>query len=238
MKTGIDYGLGKTNIDTSNRIRFGVINQNEIGQSWYDDSEAEYGKPCCPHCDNELDKTEEYQLKDEPVLDKDENEIDDEYYCSSCEIGIDGYNPDIYPDEPLCHYVINDEYKAHCSDYDIFIEKSPYYTLCQYCSPCAPGAGSIMNEGSVKAYCFGHDWFEEQETDTWIDCQYCKGTGLRNKKDYADTPRFTSFDDSRFYCPCCEKNEKYGNMGKIKKTIQKAPYKVYSVETRKEVLPG
>ena len=48
-------------------------------------------------------------------------------------------------------------------DTDIFILKSPYYTVCQFCSPCAPGAGYVMNtvENGVKAYCFGHDCFED-----------------------------------------------------------------------------
>jgi len=48
-------------------------------------------------------------------------------------------------------------------DTDIFITKSPYYTLCNFCSPCAPGAGYIMeqNKNGVKAYCFGHDWFDD-----------------------------------------------------------------------------
>ena len=160
---GIDYGMGKTNRNTETGISFGVIHQQEVGQAWYEDSEGEYGPPSCPTCGNELDKTEEYQLNDEPVLDGEGEEIDDEYYCSACEIGFDGYNPDIYSDEVICHYVKNKEYLAHCSDYDIFIEKSPYYTECQYCSPCAPGAGYILNqcEGGVKAYCYGHDWFED-----------------------------------------------------------------------------
>ena len=46
---------------------------------------------------------------------------------------------------------------------DIFITKSPYYTTCTFCSPCAPNAGDLSHpvDGGVKAYCFGHDWFEE-----------------------------------------------------------------------------
>lgn len=46
MKTenvGIDYGLGKTNID-KNGIRYGVIHQNEVLQAWCDSSEPYYGK--------------------------------------------------------------------------------------------------------------------------------------------------------------------------------------------------
>ena len=65
--------------------------------------------------------------------------------------------------EPLSYSVNNNEYQATCGeDGDIFIVKSPYYTRCSYCSPCAPGAGWLMspNPKGVKAYCFGHDWFD------------------------------------------------------------------------------
>lgn len=51
---------------------------------------------------------------------------------------------------------------------DIFVEKSPYYTYAQFCSPCAPGACYLRNEVSEdnvdnKCYCFGHDWFEDNK---------------------------------------------------------------------------
>jgi hypothetical protein len=66
--------------------------------------------------------------------------------------------------EALSFTLDDGEYLAEQSsdDPDIFITKSPYYTTCQFCSPCAPGAGYIMNtiEGGIKTYCFGHDWFE------------------------------------------------------------------------------
>ena len=42
---GIDYGLGKTNIDKTSGIRYGVISQHSVGQAWYDESEAYYGTP-------------------------------------------------------------------------------------------------------------------------------------------------------------------------------------------------
>lgn len=68
--------------------------------------------------------------------------------------------------EPLSFFVDDGEYKAECGDDgDIFITKSPYYTYCAFCSPCAPGAGYLMDirdrETGIKAYCFGHDWFDE-----------------------------------------------------------------------------
>jgi hypothetical protein len=50
-------------------------------------------------------------------------------------------------------------------DGDIFITKSPFFTYAQFCSPCAPGACYLMNtvepDESNKAYCLGHDWFED-----------------------------------------------------------------------------
>ena len=71
----------------------------------------------------------------------------------------------VYGDEALGFSLDDEEYEASQSgdDCDIFILKSPYYTRCQFCSPCAPGAGYLMNEceDGPKAYCFGHDWFDE-----------------------------------------------------------------------------
>jgi hypothetical protein len=67
--------------------------------------------------------------------------------------------------DPLSFYYEKDGYSAEqkYDDPDIFILKSPFYTLCAFCSPCAPGAGYIMDsrENGIKAYCFGHDWFED-----------------------------------------------------------------------------
>lgn len=65
--------------------------------------------------------------------------------------------------EPLSFVYDGDGYTAESDDYgDIFITKSPYYTTCAFCSPCAPGAGDVMatREDGIKTYCFDHDWFE------------------------------------------------------------------------------
>ena len=147
MKTnyqGIDYRMGGTNIDSKTGIRFGVINQNEVLQAWADESEP-FHIPTCPECGNEL-----------------KDGFDSEK-CEHCGIKID---PDLDFDmqEPLCWIIDNNEYQAESDDYgDIFITKSPYYTTCQFCSPCAPGAGYIMNtiENGVKAFCFEHDFFDD-----------------------------------------------------------------------------
>ena len=164
---GIDYGLGLTNVDTDNGIRYGVISINEVIQAWGDSSEGEYGKPCCPNCFNEVDETADFSFNNGPMEDSEGNEVIDEYFCTICEKGVDENDPDIWPEDPICFFIDDDEYSASQSqaDSDIFILRSPYYTLCQFCSPCAPGAGYIINhmENGVKSYCFGHDWFEGEK---------------------------------------------------------------------------
>ena len=67
--------------------------------------------------------------------------------------------------EPIAHKYSADGYECTQSsdDGDIFIVKSPFYTKCGFCSPCAPGAGYLLSQNSddCKAYCFGLDWFED-----------------------------------------------------------------------------
>ena len=50
---GIDYGRGMSNIDHETGIRYGVINQHQVGQTWYDSSEPNYVY-FCPECEAEL----------------------------------------------------------------------------------------------------------------------------------------------------------------------------------------
>ena len=86
------------------------------------------------------------------------------YPCSHCEYKDKDYEDfDCDDCEPTSWYIKDNEYTAESDSYnDIFITKSPYYTMSQLCSPCAPGAGYIMSEckEGYKSYCFGHDWFE------------------------------------------------------------------------------
>ena len=134
-----------TNIDTKTGIRYGVMHQAEVLQAWADSSEPVYVY-CCPYCGN-------------GPLKKGANAK----RCPNCYHKIDPDNDFDYI-EPVCFRYEDDGYTCEQSydDTDIFIMESPYYTLCQYCSPCAPGAGYIMHEveNGVKAYCFGHDWFD------------------------------------------------------------------------------
>lgn len=76
------------------------------------------------------------------------------------------YPEDAPEDAEVAHFELDDEgIKAlqGGDSTDIFIIDSPYYTLARLCSPCAPNACYLLNpdrELGLKAYCFGHDWFE------------------------------------------------------------------------------
>lgn len=63
---------------------------------------------------------------------------------------------------------------------DLFIIKSPFYTYAPPCSPCAPGAGYLLDaitadevdehdeikpgSGGMKTYCLPADWFEDNKS--------------------------------------------------------------------------
>jgi hypothetical protein len=58
MKTeyaGIDYSLGRSNVDRSNGIHFGVISLHAINMDRLEEFESQYGNPHCPKCGNECE---------------------------------------------------------------------------------------------------------------------------------------------------------------------------------------
>lgn len=159
---GIDYGLGQTNVDKSNGIRFGVISANKVDY-WDDapDVDAYYGEPHCPKCGNGVVDLATDDSEDFEDFEDAEGGCN-EHACKSCEQFYD--SSEVYGDEVQAFVYKSEGYLAHCSgdDRDIFVEKSPFYTRCDFCSPCAPGAGYLTSEGDdCKAYCFGVDWFED-----------------------------------------------------------------------------
>ena len=147
--TGIDYGLGRSNVDGSTGIRYGVIHHGEVGQVWWDESEANY-LYFCPKCETELG----YEYPD---------------VCSDPECEYEIQDGDFDMQEPMSFSYDQDGYACEqgYDDPDIFILKSPFYTWCQFCSPCAPGAGYITNHMEpgmgIKAYCFDGSWFEDNK---------------------------------------------------------------------------
>ena len=141
---GIDYGLGKSNIDNDTGIRYGVIQADKVGSYWYDESEPYYLNDC-PFCGSKN-------------LTENKNDCDS-FDCIDCE----AKNFNLDEIEPVSHFFKDDKIQAEQSQDspDIFVFKSEYYTICSFCSPCAPGAGYLTDESQdCKAYCFGHDWFE------------------------------------------------------------------------------
>lgn len=167
---GFDYSLGQSNRDKETGIHFGVISQNEVLQAWADSSEPYYGEPHCPKCGNKaITYDAEYPCdcgKNDcncaDCIDEYERlyHACNDYRCDHCKVVFD---LSCIECEPISFYVDDAEYSAECGeDGDIFIMKSPYYTHSQYCSPCAPGAGYLMNpcEDGPRTYCFGHAWFE------------------------------------------------------------------------------
>ncbi len=167
----IDYGMGRTNIDTNTLIRFGVISQHSMADWFYDEFEAQYAGPNCPKCGNEAtDNATEINADNH----KDHEEFEHlggcaDYRCDECRITFD--SSEAFGEEPIGHKLEDTEYLAiDCLDSDVMIIRAPFYTLAPFCSPCVPGAGNLdnantptepLNEEWSKAYCFGHDYFED-----------------------------------------------------------------------------
>lgn len=161
MNRGIDYGMGTANRDPANGIRYGVLPIWDVLQAWLDSSEAQYGEPTCPTCENVVhepsdDERENYTAPEHDCSD---------YACSTCSTLFDSSH--VYAEDPLEFTLDDGEYAAQQSgdDTDIFITKSPYFTYAQFCSACAPGACHLRNpltepHPGNRAYCFGHDFFD------------------------------------------------------------------------------
>jgi len=169
MGIGIDYGLGTTNIDRANGIRYGVIPMNALSEWAHESFEADYGEPSCPKCGNEAEDdldtiTDREGLEEHDFEPLRERGCTADYYCVSCRVYIP--SDDAFGEEPCGWDCTEDGYTAHQShdDSDVFITKSPYYTRAAFCSPCAPGACHLESphDDGEKTYCFGPDWFDKE----------------------------------------------------------------------------
>jgi hypothetical protein len=157
---GLDYGLGKTNINLATGIRFGVLPANADGLTeWlWDSFEAEYGDPQCPECNRRVIESDNESV---PSLERGNKD----YYCPDCAVAY--WSDRCFGDEPHGHTCTHPDYKAEIDrSNDIWIFASPYFTYAQFCSPCAPGACYLSNPldeplASNRAYCLGHEWFEQ-----------------------------------------------------------------------------
>lgn len=161
---GIDYGMGKTNIDSETGIRYGCISQHSVMPEVLDEMEFYYGEPDtqpeCPYCGTEWSEPEDEvsgEVHDMPIT------WGDELTCPKCGEDFEVELP--YFAEPISMYYDEPDIQVcSCLDSDLMITKSPYFTYADYCSPCVPGAGNLDApcDDGVKCYCLGHDWFDDE----------------------------------------------------------------------------
>ena len=180
MSAGIDYGMGRTNIDHATGIRYGVISGNgDISQAWNDSAEPDYGDPTCPKCGNDARRLSDSPADEDTSADTAESLDTDEYdqashecadyACDACRYVFGSESA--YGDDPHGYTLEDGEYTASsCLDSDVMILRSPYYTICRFCSPCVPGAGNLNSPDpdGIKAYCFGPDWYQDDNGDEYV----------------------------------------------------------------------
>ncbi len=159
------------NFDEKTGIRYGVISPHNIS-SW------------------SLDKI--YQNGTDPIYEEGKKNFEDglkeviREFCdnnANLDIADNDIDIDRIMDQWNDHYSGNEsgimdysdsKYDLHVSgdNFGIFVMKSPYYTYCRGCSPCAPGAGdlnsplnpddmTIMDNGRDKTLCLGFEWFDQ-----------------------------------------------------------------------------
>lgn len=149
MPVGIDYGMGTTNIDTENGIRFGVINVNKLSEWIWEEFEAIYFVGC-PHCGNELSESQLEGIDSEDIS------------CPHCaEMLSDGEQ---YGDDAIGHIYNKNGYQMEIDSHnDVIVTKSPYFTYCEFCSPCFPGGGHLSNPNpnGIKTYCLDSEWYDD-----------------------------------------------------------------------------
>ena len=206
MSIGIDYSMGSANVNHETGIHYGVIPARELGEVWYEQSEAWYGDPTCPKCGNEAVEYDDEQHGEF----KFEERSSCDYACENCAyvFGSD----EAFPDEPRSFYFAGEgieaeqEADSYASSDDIFITKSPYYTYAGFCSPCAPGAGYLMDSFRPKG-----ETKKQIETVKEI-APLAYGDAFRSHAEAEGYPRVYCFGHDWF-----ERG--------------KAPYPVFSVET-------
>jgi hypothetical protein len=161
MTAGIDYSLGRSNVNLETGIHYGVISQNSISQAWCDSAEPDYGDATCPVCECE---TLTYNSAKHETFKQFDSRGCADYACEYCETSFD--SQDCFSEEANGWNYEGDGYVlTDCLDSAVFVISSPFYTFTQFCSPCVPGAGNLdsPDEDGIKTYCVGHDWFEDGE---------------------------------------------------------------------------
>lgn len=156
---GIDYGMGRANIDVKTGFRYGVISQNSVSHAWSESAKPEY-EPACPKCGRGAKAHDTVEVDTDSWASA-KGECAD-FACEQCEYVFGSESA--FGDEPAGWSYAGDGYQLiDCLDSDIMVLQSPVYTLGAYCSPCVPGAVNLESplDDGAKAYCLDHDWFED-----------------------------------------------------------------------------
>jgi len=145
------------NYDEETGIRYGIISPHSISGFALDDV---------------------YSNGIDPIYEAGKTELlkDIEAFCEDHNISFEDIDTDSFIDaysngygecgDGQCDYSDND-YTLHVSgdNFGIYVIKSPYYTFCRGCSPCAPGAGDLDNpsDDGEKTYCLDKSWFDDEK---------------------------------------------------------------------------
>lgn len=157
-----------SNYDEKTGIRYGVISPHSIS-SW------------------SLDEI--YQNGTDPIYEESKREFRQKVfdvlneYCSTdecnnlCDQAIEIFNERFESDGSGIMDYEDKEYTLHNSsdNFGIYVIRSPYYTYCRDCSPCAPGAGDLnapmtSYDGPIstnydKTLCLGQEWFDQEDSE-------------------------------------------------------------------------
>ena len=162
------------NYDEKTGIAYGVISPNALNQDVLNDISQEGTDP-------NYEETKKSLIQDISTL------------CDNYGINIDNIDIDNFIQEMADHYesscdgtfdYSDKEYTLHNSadNFGLYVIRSPYYTYCQKCSPCAPGAGDLnspvdmdgaggrsepspyqlfSNQCGDKSYCLDSSFFDD-----------------------------------------------------------------------------
>lgn len=154
--SGIDYGMGQTNIDHETGIRYGVLSGHALASHAWDTIYSEA---------TDLDYAEAVENAKRELAHAIKSVLE-EYSANfnATELASDiiddlDFNLESGGDSRRFLYDKERETFNVLSDGDVMVTNSEYYTWCAFCSPCAPGAGYLGSDGNVKTYCLGPQWF-------------------------------------------------------------------------------
>jgi hypothetical protein len=73
---------------------------------------------------------------------------------------------------------------SNCLQSDVFVSRSPYYSIVAFCSPCCPGAGNLDSpcESGVKAFALGPEFFDSESPCPYSIYRVSDGKEVSNEK--------------------------------------------------------